>query len=363
MKAPAFSSKNFLALILLLLTVLVFTHCGEDGQVAPCTVGAACDDGNASTENDKYNANCDCVGTPVDCAGIGDADDDGVCADIDCDDNDAGNTETDADGDGICTPLDCDDDDAGNTSVDMDEDGVCGDIDCDDNDAGNTETDADEDGICTPEDCDDEDPDIYPGAACDDGNAGTFNDVYNENCVCEGTLQETFSDPRDGTVYPLVDIGPQKWMAKNMNYDVPDSRCYNDDPANCVVYGRLYNFSMAQSVCPDGFHLPSKAEWESLISQLGGILNAGGKLKETGFEHWNSPNAAATNESGFTALGAGWKTSSGNYELLKSQTNFWSTTQPSAGNGNTMVLSASTGYASMVSSSATIVLSVRCLKD
>lgn len=71
---------------------------------------------------------------------------------------------------------------------DVDNDGVCANVDCDDNDPANTETDADGDGICTPIDCNDSDPTIYPGAPCDDGNAATSNDQYNSICVCEGII-------------------------------------------------------------------------------------------------------------------------------------------------------------------------------
>ncbi len=65
------------------------------------------------------------------------------------------------------------------------------------------------------------------------------------------------------------------------------------------------NPSGVQGVCPAGWHLPGQAEWEQLIDYLGGDSIAGGKLKETGTTHWESPNTGATNESGFTALPGG----------------------------------------------------------
>jgi uncharacterized protein (TIGR02145 family) len=67
------------------------------------------------------------------------------------------------------------------------------------------------------------------------------------------------------------------------------------------------NPSMVQGVCPNGCHLPSDAEWKQLIDYLGGIGDAGGKLKESGFTHWSSPNTGATNETGFTALPGGYR--------------------------------------------------------
>jgi len=84
--------------------------------------------------------------------------------------------------------------------------------------------------------------------------------------------------------FKTVTIGTQVWMAENLNCDVKGSKCYNDDPANCAKYGRLYDWTTAmngsasstavpsgvQGVCPNGWHLPSKAEWEVLITAVGG---------------------------------------------------------------------------------------------
>ena len=71
-------------------------------------------------------------------------------------------------------------------AVDVDNDGLCANLDCDDNDASNTGLDADGDNICTPIDCNDSDAAIYPGAICDDGDPDTIEDEYNSNCICEG---------------------------------------------------------------------------------------------------------------------------------------------------------------------------------
>jgi uncharacterized protein (TIGR02145 family) len=81
--------------------------------------------------------------------------------------------------------------------------------------------------------------------------------------------------------------------------------CGNDCGA---VYGNLYNWYTvddSRGVCPEGWHVPSDAEWTILTDYLGGQSDAGGKLKEEGTEHWDSPNTGATNESGFTGLPAG----------------------------------------------------------
>lgn len=130
----------------------------------------------------------------------------------------------------------------------------------------------------------------------------------------------------DGNVYQTVIIGNQIWMAENLkstHYSdgTPiQNFIYNNDTTNISIYGRLYrwaaamrnaassnlNPSQVQGASPQGWHIPSEAEWQELINYLGGESNAGGKLKEVGFLHWIHPNTGATNETGFRALPTGW---------------------------------------------------------
>ncbi|MDR3001815.1 MAG: hypothetical protein LBU89_11195 [Fibromonadaceae bacterium] len=70
---------------------------------------------------------------------------------------------------------------------------------------------------------------------------------------------------RDISNYKTVKIGEQNWMAENLNYATTNSTCYNNDAANCDKYGRRYGDNDAHNVCPDGWHLPSSAEWQQLI--------------------------------------------------------------------------------------------------
>lgn len=168
----------------------------------------------------------------------------------------------------------------------------------------------------------------------------TYDEVYiNYLEICPST----FTDPRNGEVYPITTIGGQCWMAKNLNYNPPGSEdwCYNNDPSNCIVYGRIYtwdammngsassnsNPSNVQGVCPIGWHCPSQAEWDAFAIAIG---NDGGSLKETGLIHWNTPNTGATNSTNFTALGGGYRDQNGTFFSEKQIAYFWSTTDVSS---------------------------------
>jgi len=148
---------------------------------------------------------------------------------------------------------------------------------------------------------------------------------------------DNFTDTRDNKVYATVLIGTQCWMAQNLNVgdriagssdqannSILEKYCYNDSESNCEVYGGLYQWNEmmqysttegVQGICPDGWHIPTDTEWCTLASYLDATVNcytigyngtdAGGKMKETGTDHWAEPNTGATNTSGFTALAGG----------------------------------------------------------
>jgi len=156
-------------------------------------------------------------------------------------------------------------------------------------------------------------------------------------------IKETVTD-YDGNVYNTVTIGNQIWLSENLkslHYSdgsaISEVWVYDDNESNAELYGRLYtwdgamNYSTtegAQGVCPTGWHVPSDAEWTELGNYLGGNVVAGGKLKSTGTELWQEPNAGATNESGFSALPAG-EYDDTHYQLLGQYAVIWSSTQTS----------------------------------
>lgn len=137
------------------------------------------------------------------------------------------------------------------------------------------------------------------------------NDVTPKKCTdCAPITYSTITDPRDGQVYGVVQIGCQVWFAENLNYATSISWCYDSLTSNCNVYGRLYSrANLNDSLCPTGWHVPTKEEWFGLFATLGGREFAGGKMKSTSL--WSGLNYGATNESGFTAIGAGGRYSYG----------------------------------------------------
>lgn len=80
---------------------------------------------------------------------------------------------------------------------------------------------------------------------------------------------EKFTDPRDGYAYDIVTIGRARWFAENLRFKTSDSRCYEQDEANCVDHGRLYRLADALEACPSGWRVPSEDNWRALERALG----------------------------------------------------------------------------------------------
>jgi uncharacterized protein (TIGR02145 family) len=83
------------------------------------------------------------------------------------------------------------------------------------------------------------------------------------------TSADTITDPRDGYRYPVVAIGDLRWFAENLRFRTADSRCYENDEANCEDHGRLYRLDDALKACPAGWRVPSEADWRALERSLG----------------------------------------------------------------------------------------------
>lgn len=164
---------------------------------------------------------------------------------------------------------------------------------------------------------------------------------------------------QQGNSYKTITIGNQTWMAENLRVTrynngadiariLVDSAWFNTttgayDSYNSTNnadtirnFGLLYNWYAASSnkLAPAGWHVATQSEWDTLVAHLGGVSNAGGKLKETGLSHWGTPNNGATNESGFTALPGGrFYLTSTNFTNYSFSAYFWSATSYSGGEG------------------------------
>jgi len=118
----------------------------------------------------------------------------------------------------------------------------------------------------------------------------------------------------------------QKWMTSNLNIETEDSWCYEDNAENCAKYGRLYTWSAAKSACQlagSGWRLPTREDWEALVSAAGGSSVAGKNLKsKTG---WNS-NGNGTDTYGFSALPGGYRSSDGYFDHVGVFGNWWTAT-------------------------------------
>ncbi|MDD4149668.1 MAG: FISUMP domain-containing protein, partial [Bacteroidales bacterium] len=153
----------------------------------------------------------------------------------------------------------------------------------------------------------------------------------------------------DNNHYAVVSIGNQTWMYENLlttKYNNTESipfitdnsdwgeqangaySWYDNNIENKDVFGALYNWYTVineDSICPHGWSMPDTLDWQELINYAGNNLSAGGKLKQTGVDLWQNPNAGATNEYGFTALPGGFREHSGTFENVFQSGTWWST--------------------------------------
>jgi uncharacterized protein (TIGR02145 family) len=183
-----------------------------------------------------------------------------------------------------------------------------------------------------------------------------------------------FTDARDGKQYPYVTIGTQTWMAANLNYVAENSRCYNDFDENCEIYGRLYNNAAAKTACPSGWHLPSNAEWTTLINYISGLTGAasltGSAPKLKAKSGWA---INGTDDYGFAALPGGYGNfSTGNYgDLSQAITEFgsargafwWSSSKVAANGAQIRHIGPTSDNITSVDNDFSRLYSVRCVKN
>jgi len=191
---------------------------------------------------------------------------------------------------------------------------------------------------------------------------------------CPGIPTVTYA----GKTYNTVLIGSQCWLKENLdvgtminstgsgfqqtNNGIIEKYCYANNPANCEIYGGLYEWPEAmqyttvpgtQGICPPGWHIPTTAELQTLVAA---VNNDGNALKAIG-------QGAGTDSSGFSALMAGYRGYDGYFDVLGDYTYFWSSTEYSSTLAYKLGLYYNGSYIFLHYFNKVYGFSVRCLKD
>jgi uncharacterized protein (TIGR02145 family) len=189
----------------------------------------------------------------------------------------------------------------------------------------------------------------------------------------------------EGETYKTVVIGTQTWFKRNLNYNANGSKCYDNEESNCTTYGRLYNWATAMAlpsscnssscsgqitgkhkgICPSGWHIPSRDDWNTLMTEVGGASTARTKLKATsGWNDYHGQSGNGDDTYGFSALPGGAGGSSGGFSSVGNDGVWWSATEYSAFD----TYLRSMYYNDIVDSynnlgSKSVLYSVRCVQD
>ena len=210
-------------------------------------------------------------------------------------------------------------------------------------------------------------------------------------------------------IYPIVVIGTQTWLAKNLNYAVEGSKCYGeggevvdydeDDnritetlspaevQANCVKYGRLYDWATAmglpsncnenscssqiqpkhKGICPSGWHIPSNDDWDMLMNYVGGYETAGAKLKAaSGWNDYEGKSGNGTDDYGFSAMPGGIGRLNGTFGYAGNGSLWWCASESESESSSDDAYTRSMGYDSEAyedSRDKPTLYSVRCVKN
>jgi uncharacterized protein (TIGR02145 family) len=205
----------------------------------------------------------------------------------------------------------------------------------------------------------------------DDYECGTIS--INPNAIYLKTEKPTLSSK----IYNAVLIGTQTWMAENLSYDpsTGNSKCYDNAPANCITYGRLYDWATAITACPSGWHLPNNTDWDVLyrfVDGTSGTANnytsttAGRYLKTTdGWNNYSSSSGNGEDTYGFSALPGGIYSNS-DYANIGQLGYWWSSDDPNNGNSahyRHMGYNSNGANSLQNYNAKTFFLSIRCIKD
>ena len=170
-------------------------------------------------------------------------------------------------------------------------------------------------------------------------------------------------------IYKTAFIGSQYWMTENLNLETDESFCYNNDDSKCEQYGRLYTWEDAKTACPSGWHLPSEAEWQTLMDWADVeevYTGRGGKRLRSNTGWINGGNG--TDDLGFSAIPGGYRyTDTGTGENvfvhLGDEAHFWSSTEYGSNQAYSMDLYYNVDETCFTYFIKTRAYSVRCLQD
>ena len=367
--------KTTLLLSLFFVTLALFTACDKEEDTN--TTNATCTDGiqNGNETGIDCGGSCSPCSTTATCT-------DGI----------QNGTETGVDCGGSCSPCTvaptCTDGIQNGTETGVDCGGSCppctANPTCNDGIQNGAETGVDCGGSC---------PNACP--TCIDGiqNGDETGVDCGGSCDACFNCGSSYLKDIDNNSYSTVQIGNQCWMKENLkvtrfkdgtaipivhdpidwrdlvNPPLPGYSWYDGLSANALTYGNLYNWIAvgdSRGICPDGWHVPTSAEYTTLVDFLGGSNVAGGKMKSTS-GLWTGPNAGATNSSGFTALPGGDRNTYVDppvYAKKGETANFW-TASGTAGGGASYIF-VQTNFAATVINGGTITnvgKSCRCVKD
>jgi len=187
-----------------------------------------------------------------------------------------------------------------------------------------------------------------------------------------------------GETYETVVIGTQTWMARNLNYNAIGSKCYDNNEANCAIYGRLYDWATAmalpatcktsscsgqikanhQGICPTSWHIPSHADWNVLMKFVNPNCSDNSSCNETKLKAtsgWSEPGNGEDTY-GFSALPGGLSYFATTFNFVGKYGWWWSASEDSSISAYSRYMS----YADYVVydiNAKNILYSVRCLKD
>ena len=161
----------------------------------------------------------------------------------------------------------------------------------------------------------------FESVRCLKDSATPIQNYIRKACKNDGTDTCEYgllTDDRDGQTYKTVKIGPQVWMAENLNFETENSECFHDSAIYCSQYGRFYTWTEAMNACPDGWHLPAVEAFDSLAIAVGGRVVAGKMLL--------SADNGGVDAYGFGAFGIGFSHRNGHYNI-DSLSRFWTSSE------------------------------------